>query len=193
MTSERAGEGHPSDTELAAWVDDPGREPADLTAHLAGCAGCRDKIASLRAVRAAIALDPPMPSEAEFAAQRERILATIEGAPRERGGRVIRRLGWLVPLAAAAGVAAIVLVERADKPETAPPREEVFAEAEAAAREAAALAVDGEALDAALAASDPLSPPAIERAVAIEDEFALLSETEQSAVLRDLERSDFDL
>jgi hypothetical protein len=97
-------------------------------------------------------------------------------------------------MAAAAAVAAIVLVNRADwsTPGTGPAPETVAAEAEAAAEEAAAIAVDEEALDALT--SEPLMPPAsIERSAAIEDEFTLLSEAEQSAVLRELERTDFDL
>jgi hypothetical protein len=194
MTCERARESHPSDIELAAWADEPGVGP-DLSAHLEACDACRDKVAELAAVRAAIALDPPMPGEADFIAQRERILAAIEGAPREGGGRVVRRIGWLVPLAGAAAIAAIVLTNRASAPvrDMASAREEVAAQADAAAEEAAAVAADDQALSAALAASDPSSAPAIERAVAIEDEFALLTEAEQSAVLRELERTDFDL
>ncbi|HJU86680.1 MAG TPA: hypothetical protein VJ788_04855 [Gemmatimonadota bacterium] len=190
MTGEPTRESHPSDVEVAAWVDEPGVGP-ELAAHLEACAGCRDRVADLAALRGAIALDPSMPSKAEFAAQRERILAAIEREPREGSGRIVRRIGWLVPLAAAA-VAAIVLVGRSDGPAPGAGLEPVVAEADAAAEEAAALAVDGEALHAALVASDPLSPPAIERA-AIEHEFALLPEAEQSAVLRDLERTDFDL
>ena len=90
MTSERTREGHPSDLELVAWIDDPGIGP-DLSAHLATCDGCRDRVARLTAIRGAIALDPPMPSGAEFAAQRERILEAIERASREGGGRTVRR------------------------------------------------------------------------------------------------------
>jgi hypothetical protein len=191
MTGERTGD-HPSDVELATWVDEPGIGP-DLSAHLEACAGCRERLAELTGTRAAIAVDPPMPSEADFAAQRERILQAIEAAPRESGGRIVGRIGWLVPLAAAAAVAAIVLLGRSDGPPPGPPAQRVVAEADAAAEEAAGFPLDGEALDAALAAYDPLSSPAIERAVAIEDEFALLSEAEQSAILRDLERTDFDL
>ena len=194
MTIDRTGECHPSDLELAAWADEPGAG-TDLSPHIEACALCRDRIAELSATRAAIALDPPMPSKADFAAQRERILAAIEEAPQEGGGRVVRGIGWLVPIAAAAAIAAIVLVNRPDRstPGTAPAPETVAAEAEAAAEEAAAIAVDEEALDA-LTAGEALTPPAsIERSAAIEDEFALLSEAEQSAVLRELERTDFDL
>jgi hypothetical protein len=143
----------------------------------------------MEATRAAIALDPPMPSAADFAAQRERIQAAIEEAPRGVR-RIVRRIAWLVPLAAAA-MLAIVLMNRADPPP--PAGEEIFAEADAAAEEAAAMTTGEQALDAALSASDPSSAPAIERAVAIEDEFTLLTEAEQSAVLRELERTDFEL
>ncbi|HET6360681.1 MAG TPA: hypothetical protein VFH11_01330 [Gemmatimonadota bacterium] len=195
MTNERDRARHPSDIELAAWVDEPGSGP-DLSAHVEECARCRDKLAELTTIRAAIALDPPMPSDADLAAQRERILAAVEGAPREGGARIIRRIGWLVPLAAAAAIAAIVLVNRANQPApgAGPAPEAVVAEAEAAAEEAAAIAVDQEGLDEALTAADPLTPAApIQRAVAIETEFALLSEAEQSAILRELERTNFDL
>lgn len=195
MTSEGIAERHPSDLELAAWVDEPEIGAADIPAHVEGCARCREKVAELEATRAAIALDPPMPSDAEFAARRERILGAIQEAPR-KGGRVIGRIGWLVPLAAAAAVAAIVLIGRTDAPMpgAGPPPEAVVAEAEAAAEEAAAIALDEEALDEALAAAEPLTPAApVERSAAIEAEFALLTDAEQAAVLRELERTDFDL
>jgi hypothetical protein len=193
MTIDRTGERHPSYLELAAWVDEPEVGP-DLSPHLERCALCRDRIAELSATRTAIAVDPPMPTSAAFSAQRERILAAIEGEPREGGARVVRRIGWLVPIAAAAAIAAILLVNRPDgsTPGRGPAPETVAAEAEAAAEEAAAMAVDEEALDA-LTAAEALTPPAsVERAAAIEDEFALLSEAEQSAVLRELERTDFE-
>ena len=194
MTDERTRDHHPSDLELAAWVDEPG-VGSDLSPHLETCARCRDRIAELSATRAAIALDPPLPTDAAFSAQRERILAAIEGEPRQGGGRVVRRIGWLIPIAAAAAIAAIVLVNRPDQPTpgTESASETVAAEAVAAAEEAAAIAVDDEALDA-LTAAEALAPPAsIERSAAIEDDFALLSEADQSAVLRELERTDFDL
>lgn len=191
MTTERNGESHPSDVELAAWVDDPERGEASVPAHLGGCARCRENLAEIEATRAAIALDPPMPSAADFAAQRERILEAIEQAPRG-GGRIVRRIAWLVPLAAAA-VLAIVLMDRANPPAPVPAGEGIFAEADAAAEEAAALANGGQSLDAALAESDASLAPTTQRALAIEDEFTLLTEAEQSAVLRELERTDFEL
>ena len=194
MTIDRTSGRHPTDLELAAWIDEPATGP-DLSAHLEACAECGDRVAELTVIRAALALDPPLPTDAAFSAQRERILAAIEGEPREGGGRIVRRLGWLVSIAAAAAIAAIVLVNRADQPAPGPTpaRQEVLAEAEAAAEEAAALAADDRALDAALAATELIPPVSIERSAAIEDEFALLSEAEQSAVLRELERTDFDL
>ncbi len=140
MTSERTP-GHPSDLELAAWVDEPGA--AGIPAHVEGCARCRDRIAELVATRTAIAL-----------------------------------LG------------------RTDRPTpgAGPAPEAVVAEAEAAAEEAAAIALDEEALDAALAAAEPVTPAApVERSASIEAEFALLTDAEQAAILRELERTDFDL
>ncbi len=194
MTIDLSGERHPSDLELAAWVDEPGIARADIRGHLGACARCRDRVAELAATRAAIAQDPPMPSAAEFTVQRQRILAALEASPRKREGRLIRRIGWLVPIAAAAAVAAIVLVDRPERstPGAGPAPDEVVAEAEAAAEEIAVIAND-QALDAALAATELGPPVSIERSAAIEDEFALLSEAEQSAVLRELERTDFDL
>ena len=195
MTSERTP-GHPSDLELAAWVDEPEIGAADIPAHVEDCARCRDRVAELMATRAAIAFDPPLPSDADFAAQHERILAAIEKSPRGGRRRVVRRIGWLVPLAAVAAVAAIVLLGRTDGPTPGvrPAPETVVAEAETAAEEAAAIALDEDALDAALAAAETLTPSApIERSAAIEAEFALLTDAEQAAVLRELERTDFDL
>jgi hypothetical protein len=194
MTSDRTTEHHPSDLELAAWVDEPGIARADIGGHLGACARCQDRVAELEATRAAIAQDPPLPSEAEFAAQRGRILEAIEGAPREGGGRVVRRLGWVVPLAAAATIAAIVLVDRSDRTVPGTLSGTVAAEAESAAEEAAELVMDDETLDAALSADEGLTPPAaIERSASIEAEFALLPEAEQSAVLLELERSEFGI
>lgn len=190
--TDRTRNRHPTDLELAAWVDEPELGP-DLSAHLETCALCRDRAAELSATRAGIAIDPPMPTDAAFAAQRQRILAAIEEAPRG-SGRVIRRIGWLVPLAAAAGIAAIVLIDRPDGSPPGTASATVVAEAEAAAEEAAAIMVAEQELDAALAAAGGLTPSAsIERSASIEAEFTLLSEAEQSAVLRELERSDFDL
>lgn len=195
MTNERTTEHHPGDLELAAWVDEPEVAAAEVSAHIEACARCRDQVAELMEIRAAIALDPPLPSEAAFAAQRERILAATEEPARESGGRVVGRIAWLVPLAAAAAVAAIVLIGRTSEPPSGGETgEAIVAEAEAAAEEAAAVAADVEALDAALEAGEPLTPAApIVRSAAIEAEFALLSDAEQSAVLRELERTDFDL
>lgn len=194
MTSERTT-GHPSDLELAAWIDEPEIGPADVPAHVEVCARCRGRIAELEATRAAIALDPPLPPAADFAAQRERILGAIQEGTREGGGRLIARIGWIVPLAAAAAVAAILLLGRTDRPTpgAGPRAEAVIAEAESAAEEAAAIAADTRALDAALEAGGPLIPVSIERSAAIEAEFALLSDSEQAAILRELERADFDL
>jgi hypothetical protein len=196
MTNERTTEGHPADLELAAWVDEPEVAAVEVSAHIEACARCRDRVAELVETRAAIALDPPMPPGAAFAAQRERILGAIEESPGEDGGRVVGRVAWLVPLAAVAAVAAIVLIGRTNEPPTGgePVREAIVAEAEAAAEEAAAVAADVQALDAALEAGEPLTPAApVERSAAIEAEFALLSDAEQAAVLRELERIDFDL
>lgn len=196
MTNDRTPNRHPTDLELAAWIDEPDIRAADLSAHVESCERCRARLAELAEVRAALTLDPPMPSAAEFAAQREHILSTIDAAKRPGGGRVVRRIGWLVPLAAAAAIAAILLVRRPESP-TGSARLDVIASANEAAEDAAdaaAQAMDDEALEAALAAAEPLAPPlSIERSAAIENEFASLSEDDQFAVLRELATTDFDL
>lgn len=230
MTNHRMQETHPADSELAAWVDEPDARSAAVEGHVAGCHRCREWLAELAETRAALAHDPPMPSEAAFVAQREQILEAIGASPRAERGRIVGRLAWLIPLAAAAAIAAIVLVGRTDPDEprtadvgaeTAPatgaaPASEraplpVVADAQDAAEDAAAVIVpadastskgaivpsepiDEEALDAALAAAEPLAPPlSIERSAAIESEFAQLPEEEQSAVLLELASADFDL
>jgi hypothetical protein len=200
MTNDRTGNRHPTDVELAAWIDEPDIGAADLPAHVEGCEQCRARVAELIGTRAALALDPAMPSAAEFAAQLERILATIDAAKHPGGGRVVRRIGWLVPLAAAAAIAAIVLVSRDERP-TGSISPAVIASADEAGEQAATEAAEAlgdeaidDALEAALDAAAPLAPPlSIEQSAAIEDEFALLSEDDQSAVLRELETTDFDL
>lgn len=219
MTTDQDQDTHPTDFELALWDDEPEARQEDIRAHVEGCARCGERLAELAQTRAALALDSPMPSEAAFAAQRERILAAIDAAPRAGRGRVVRRIGWLVPLAAAAAIAAIVLIGRTDNPdeprtasvgaETAPatgaaPASEqaplpIVADAQDAAEDAAAVivpseAIDEDLLDAALAAAEPLAPPlSIERSVSIESEFAQLPEEKQSAVLLELASADFDL
>ena len=209
---------HPSDIELAAWVDEPGTAGADLARHVAACDTCRAMVADLEGTRAALALDPPLPSDAEFAAQRERIAAAV-GATRPGGAPVVRRLAWLAPLAAAAAIAAFVLMGRTgpDAPPTAdagpdaagesvPAPIPLVADARAAAELAAteiapgsgavvvpSEAIDEELLDAALAAAEPLTPPAsVEASMTTESRFAALDEADQSAVLTELASVDFD-
>jgi hypothetical protein len=116
MTTDRTQGAHPTDLELAAWADEPETRAADAQTHVEGCSPCRERLAELAATRAALALDPPMPSAAAFAAQRGRILEAIGAAPHAAGGRVVRRIAWLAPLAAAAAIAAVVLVGRNDGP-----------------------------------------------------------------------------
>lgn len=200
---------HPSDIELAAWIDEPGKGGADLAAHLAACANCREIVADIEAARTAIAIDPPLPAEAELAAQRERIAAAIAGAPRS-GANVVRRLAWLAPLAAAAAVAAVVLLGRTGT--DTPPTGDVASSPIALvtdAREAAELAATGifpdavaapaeafdeDQLEAALAAAEPLAPPAwIETSMTTETGFAELAAEDQSAILTELASADFDL
>jgi hypothetical protein len=219
MTSERREPTHPSDLELVAWVDEPASGAAAVREHLEGCGPCRERVAGIEITRAALALDPPMPSEAAFAAQRERILAAIGAAP-PAGRRIAGRAAWIVPLAAAAAIAAVVLMGRVarDPIDVSPPRRAasdagpalpIVADAAAAAEEAAgtigpaadpspessavpAEAIDEELLDAALAAAEPLAPPvSLERSLTTELLFAELPEDEQSDVLLEMASADF--
>ena len=218
MTSHRSEPTHPSDLELVAWVDEPTSGAAAVREHLEGCGPCRERMAGFEITRAALALDPPMPSEADFAAQRERILAAIGAAP--AGRRIAGRAAWIVPLAAAAAIAAVVLMGRVagDPSDGARPRPAaadagpalpIVADAAAAAEEAAgaiapaadpspespappAEAIDEELLDAALAAAEPLAPPvSLERSLTTELLFAELPEDEQSDVLLEMASADF--
>ena len=219
MTSHRSEPTHPSDLELAASVDEPASGAAAVREHLERCGPCRERVAGIVITRAALALDPPMPSEAAFAAQRERILAAIGAAP-PAGRRMSGRATWVVPLAAAAALAAVVLMGRVagDSSDGSPPRPAaadagpalpIVADAAAAAEEAAgaiapaadpspenravpAEAIDEELLDAALAAAEPLAPPvSLERSLTTELLFAELPEDEQSEVLLEMASADF--
>ena len=82
---------HPSELELATMVDEPESSSARARAHLEGCGPCRQRVAEIEAARAALALDPPMPSQAAFAAQRERIRVAIEASGSSRGGNADKR------------------------------------------------------------------------------------------------------
>ena len=228
MTIDRHESAHPTEVDLVAWIDEPEARATEVAAHVEACAACRVRIRELEATRAVLALDPEMPSGGAFAAQRERILAAI-GEPSEvtRGGRVVGRLGWLVPLATAAAIAVFVLVDRDQEPRaprtagtgaepvtTTGPAEEsplpVVARAREAAEEAAASlvpadddaeaasvpaeAIDEDALDAALAAAEPLAPPvSVELSLTTESRFADLAEEDQDAILLELAGADFDM
>jgi hypothetical protein len=189
MTTDRTRGEHPTDLELAAWADEPGTSNTAVGAHVEGCERCAAELGALAETRAALALDPPIPTPDAFAAQRGRILASISAEP-HRDGRVVGRIAWLVPVAAAAAIAAFFLIDRTggpgspDAPDT--PYEvtvdadavalPIVADAAAAAEEAAdaiaipedpasevtlvpSEAIDEELLDAAFAAAEPLAPP----------------------------------
>ena len=227
MTTERHESAHPTEVDLVAWIDEPEARVTEVAAHVESCAACRVRIRELEATRAALALDPEMPTGAAFAAQRERILAAIGEPSEARGGRVGGGLGWLAPLAAAAAIAVFVLVGRDQEPSVprtagtgaepvtaAGPVAEsslpLIARAREAAEEAAlslvpadddveasvvpAEAIDEDALDAALAAAEPLAPPvSVELTLTTESRFADLAEEDQEAVLLELADADFDM
>jgi hypothetical protein len=194
---------HPTDLELAAWADEPENAAAEVHAHLAGCARCGQRLGELAETRAALALDPPMPSAAAFSAQRERILAAIGAAPPAERGRIVRRLGWLAPLAAAATIAAILLVARTDGPDeprsadvgadtvaatgATPPSERlplpVVADARDAAEDAASVIVPADPLTSedAIVPSEPFDEDVLEAALAAADPLAPPLSVERSA------------
>lgn len=202
MTTDQDQDTHPTDFELALWDDEPEARPEDIRAHVEGCARCGERLAELAQTRAALALDSPMPSEAAFAAQREQILAAIDAAPRAGRGRVVRRIGWLVPLAAAAAIAAIVLVGRTDpdEPRTADAGAEsapatgaasaserallpVVADAQDAAEDAVAVIVpaDASTSEGAIVLSEPIDEDVLDAALAAAEPLAPPLSIERSA------------
>ncbi|HET9332442.1 MAG TPA: hypothetical protein VFQ21_02535 [Gemmatimonadota bacterium] len=188
MTTDRTPEEHPTDLELAAWADEPETADEGVRAHVAGCERCGAELSALAETRAILAIGPPLPTPGAFAAQRERILAAISAEPR-RDGRVVGRIAWLAPIAAAAAIAAFFLIDRTGEPGSPESPDmpagividaeeflPVVADAAAAAEEAAdavaiqedpasgitlvpSEAIDEELLDTALVAAEPLAPP----------------------------------
>lgn len=195
MTTDRTPREHPTDLELAAWADEPGTSSATVGAHVAGCERCAAELRALEETRAALALDPPIPAPDAFAAQRERILAATSAGPR-RGGRVVGRIAWLVPLAAAAAIAAFVLVDRTGGPGSpygpdAPKKITVDGQAVALPIVADAAAAAEEAADAIATPEDPAAEVTIVPSEAIDEELldAALAATEPLAPPIAVERS----
>jgi hypothetical protein len=161
MTTDRTRDEHPTDLELAAWADEPALASAAIGAHVRGCERCGAELRALAATRAGLAIEPPVPSPEVFAAQRARILAAVSAGPR-RQGRVVGRIAWLAPLAAAAAIAAFFLVVRTQgpgSPDSPDTPDEVAADAETVRLPivADAAAAAEEAADAIAGPEDPAS------------------------------------
>lgn len=112
-------EEHVTDEEIIARLDETAGGDAGVSRHLAACSACRERLAEMERVFMALRTEPPMPGEAAFATQRERVMAAIEARPR-KGAQVhsIRRWWW-APVAAAAAVSGLLLLSL-DEPLTPP-------------------------------------------------------------------------
>lgn len=88
-----------------------GERESDVSRHLAGCADCRAAATRILQAEGALLHEPRRPIEAVLAAARA-----------EAGRRAMRRRAWrrLTPLAAAAGLGALLWVARREPPLPAP-------------------------------------------------------------------------
>jgi anti-sigma factor RsiW len=99
---------HPTDEELAGWVDarigrdgDLSESAPPVTAHLADCDRCRARVAALEDVIAVLRAEPPAPDPAALAEWKARVLERVGGtaAAPDRRAR-----WWWIPAAAAAAL-----------------------------------------------------------------------------------------
>ena len=199
---------HPTETALAAWVDE--RAGDDIAAHLAACAGCRERVAALVDVVTALGAEPAPPDAAALARNRARIEGRIGAGHQLRPLR--SRSFWWIPTAAAAAIAVLFLARNgSERPpaEPAPATESaalqgplpVVVAAEEAAEEAATLVQadlpadpGAEITDMELTVleSDPLPGAGIADFDLVED-FEGLAPDDQDAVLMELATTDFEL
>lgn len=115
-------ERHLTDGEIVARLDELATgDPSGLSGHLEACSTCRERLAEMERVLAALRAEPPMPSEASFAAQRERVMAAVAARPRKGAAVHSIRHWWWAPLAAAAVVVGL-LVLSPDEPPPLPSR-----------------------------------------------------------------------
>lgn len=196
---------HWTDEEIVRWVDE-GEAREDIAAdHLDGCEACRVRIAGIEALLAALGTEPPTATEAEMAAQRDRILAAVRSRPRAPVRRLSRRSVWLPAVAAAAMAALLLWAPRGTRsPGTAPAADStslpVIADATRAAEEVAQ-AVDDPATAERLVETPPLDPTQPDIAaplsegwsetLEIEEEFAGLPAADREAILTELASVDF--
>ena len=200
---------HPTDTALAAWVDE--RAGDDVVAvHLAACAGCRERAAALEDVVTALRAEPAPPDPAALARNRAGIEERIGAGDRVRLLRP--RSFWWVPTAAAAAIAVLFLARNgSERPPADPvpavesaarldPLPVVAAAEEAAAEAASLMEADLPAdpgaeitdMELTVLESDPLPGAGIADFDLVED-FEGLAPDDQDAVLMELATTDFEL
>lgn len=184
---------HLTDQELIGWLDEPEapNAPGTIPTHLETCDLCAGRLAELERVFAALRNEPEHPSAAEFVAQRERILDAIAPAAQQPTVRSLRRGGWWIPIAAAAAVIG-VFVLAPDEPADGG-RLTVIDQADRAAEDALN-ALDNETeLEALLATLDGGIEIREYDITSLEDEFASLTQEDQTAILSELSTTSFDL
>lgn len=193
---------HLTDEEILRWVDE-GDEPRDVRVreHLDRCEECRARSAGMEELVSALAAEPPPMTDAEMAAQRERIRAAVRSRPRGSVKRRSRRQVWL-PAVAAAGIAALLLwAPREDRnPATSPSADApagtglpVVAQATRAAEEIVAAAGDpglAEELVESASTDIPATATPIDDdwnpGLELEREFTALPREDREAILTEL-------
>lgn len=184
---------HLTDQELIGWLDEPEatNAPDTIPTHLEACDLCARRLAELERVFAALRNEPETPSAAEFVAQRKRILEAVAPATQQPTVRSLRRGGWWIPIAAAAAVIG-VFVLAPDEPADGG-RLTVIDQADRAAEDALN-ALDNETeLEALLATLDGGIEIREYDIPSLEDEFASLTDEDQTEILSELSTTSFDL
>lgn len=198
---------HLTDEEIVRRVDE-GDTREDMAQHLDRCETCCARIAGIEALFSALGTEPQAPTEAEMAAQRDRILAAVGSRPRVPVRRLSRRSVWL-PAVAAAALAALLLwtprgAQTPTRPTLSAPADSmplpVITDATRAAEEVARAADDVETAER-LVETPPLDPsqPDIpapisddwSEALEIEADFAELPAADREAILTELASVDF--
>jgi hypothetical protein len=200
---------HLTDEETVRWVDEGDTRKDVAAEHLDRCEICRERIAGIEALLSVLGTEPPAATEAEMAAQRDRILAAVRSRPRARVRRLSRRSVWLPAVAAAAMAALLLWTPRGTRsPGTAPNADSpaystslpVIADATRAAQEVAQAADDADTTER-LVETPPLdlTQPDLAAPISdgwsetleIEEEFAGLPAPDRDAILTELASVDF--
>ncbi len=200
---------HLTDEEIVRWVDEGDAPQAIVRGHLDRCDACRARMAEVEALLVALRAEPPAATDAEMAAQRDRILAAVRSRPRAPVRRLSRWSVWLPAVAAAAIAALLIWAPRGTRsPGTAPTAEApadpvslpVIVDATRAAEEVAEAADDPETAER-LVATPPLDSTEPDMAapisegwsetLEIEEEFAGLPAADREAILIELASVDF--